>query len=88
MSTVDSALSFMEAFKSGSVTTFPLRENVHWAHLLGLRVRPFCPDNSETYLRALLITERPWASLQGWPITTSSAYLGKETNDSEKTSEV
>ncbi len=88
MSTVDSTLSFMEAYKSGSVTALPLRENVHWTHLLGLRFRPFCPDHSETYLMALLIMERPWASLQGWPITTSSAYLRKETNDSEKRSEV
>ncbi len=88
MSTVDSALSFMVAFKSGSVTAFSLRDNVHWTHLFGLRFRPFCPDHSETYLRALFIMERPWASLQGWPITTSSAYLRKETNDSEKRSGV
>ncbi len=72
----------MVAFKSGSIIAFPMRENVHWTHLLGLRFRPFCPD-----LRALLIMERLWASLQGWPITTSSAYLRKETNDSEKRSE-
>ncbi len=88
MSTVDSALSLMVAFKSGSIIAFPVRENVHWTLLLGLRFRPFCPDHSETFLRALLITERLWASLQGWPITTSSAYLRKEANESEKRSEV
>ncbi len=59
MSTVDSALSFMVAFKSESITAFPMRENVHWTHWLGLRFRPFSPDHSETYLRALLIMERP-----------------------------
>ncbi len=69
-------------------TSIPLRENAHWMLLLRLRFRPFCPDHSETYLRALLIMERPWASLQGWPLTTSSAYLRKETNESEKRSEV
>ncbi len=88
MSTVDSALLLMGAFKSGSIIAFHMRENVHWTHLLGLRFGPFCPDHSETHLRALLIMERPWASLQGWPITTSSAYLRKETNESEKRSEV
>ncbi len=53
-----------------------------------LRFRQFRPDYSETYLRALLIMKRPWASLQGLPTTTSSAYLRKEANDSEKRSEV
>ncbi len=66
MSTVDSALLFMVAFKSGSVTAFSLRENMHWTHLLGLRFRPFCPDHSEMCLRALLIMGTPWASLQGY----------------------
>ncbi len=85
---MDSALSFMVAFKSGSVTAFPLRENVHWMHLLGLRFRPYCQDHSETHLRALFIMERPWAPIQGWSMTTPSAYLRKETNDSEKRSDV
>ncbi len=88
VSTVDSALSFMIAFKSGSIIAFPVRENVHWTHLLGLRFRPFCPDHSETYLRALSIMEKPSASLQGWPMATSSAYLRKKSNYSEKRSEV
>ncbi len=43
MSTVDSALSFMVAFKSGLIIAFPVRENVHWTHLLGLRFRLFRP---------------------------------------------
>ncbi len=34
MSTVDSALLLMVAFKSGSITAFPLRENVHWTSML------------------------------------------------------
>ncbi len=31
--------------------------------MLELRFRPFCPDHSETYLRALSIMERPWISI-------------------------
>ncbi len=88
MSTVGSTLSFMVTFKSGPVTVFPLKENAHWTYLLGFTFRPFCPDHSETYLRAYLIMKRPWASLQGLPMTASAAYLRKEANDSEAKSEV
>ncbi len=87
-SPVDCALSFMAAYNSGSVQAFPLRENMHWMYLLGLRLRPFSLDHSEAYLRALYIMEMPWGTLQGWPMTTSSACLRTKANDSEKRWEV
>ncbi len=82
-STSDNVLPFMLAFKSGSVTALPLRVNMRWTHLLGLRLRPLSPDHSDTYLRALFIVKMAWESLQGWPMTASSAYLRKEASDSE-----
>ncbi len=73
----------MLAFKPGSITALPLRENMHRTHLLGLRLRPLYPGQPETYLRALLMAKMNWESLQGWPMTTSSPYLRKEASDLE-----
>ncbi len=63
--TIDSAQAFMVAFKSGSVAAFPLRENMHWTHLLGSTFTPFFPDHSETHSRALLLMEIPWVPYRG-----------------------
>ncbi len=78
----------MSAFKSGPVTALLLKVNMHWTHLLGLRLRPLSPDQSDTYLRALFIVKMPRESLQGWPMTTSSAYFRKAASDSEQRLEV
>ncbi len=43
----------MESCKSGSVTALPLKENMPFTQLLGLRLEPFSPGHFETYLRAL-----------------------------------
>ncbi len=62
MSTVDSALSLMVASKSGSITAFPMRENVHWTHLLGLRFRPFCPDQFRQYSDDYMVRSAKWGT--------------------------
>ncbi len=61
---------------------------MHWTHLVVLRLRPLPPDQSDTYLRALLMEKIPWESLQGWSMMTSSACLRKEASDSEQRKEV
>ncbi len=49
---------------------------MHWTHLLELRSRPFCPDHSETYLRALLIVERPWINIVANALTNIGECIG------------
>ncbi len=56
--------------------------------VVGLRIKPFSPDHSETFCRASLLMEVQWESPQGWPIVTSSACLRKNANDTEQKSEV
>ncbi len=62
-SSADNVLPFMLVFKPGSVAALSLRENMHWTHLLGLRLKPLSPGQPETYKRALLMVKMPWESL-------------------------
>ncbi len=71
-STVNCTLPFIVAFKLGLIAAFPLRENMDWAHSLGLRFRPFFPDHSETHLRALLTIKKAFG------IPTEVANDGKD----------